>query len=234
MALKGAVDLEDIFNIHTCDEDVLERLLDSAANADIARALNKPWFSELLSSITRSPSHNRDLQLLARQLLTRLEGMHVIEDVLLNTQGAFSTAALTIKDVTSQERSFGTWLASMITHTDLLDKLNENPPLSVPSQYPLPLFKDSQAPVSHEEFITFLRAVLGISSVLAVYAWADSLPHQNCRERALGILRLWQGVDGYREVSTWFIYQNTQLTCLLDCQSSTSVTSDDFQARMHA
>ncbi|KAI0796234.1 hypothetical protein BC629DRAFT_1581693 [Irpex lacteus] len=194
---------------HSLDEDTLERLLDSAANADIAKAFNAPWFLELLAFVTRSSSNGQDIRQLARQLLSRLESMPVIEDVLLNTAGSFSTAVLTIKDITSQERSFGTWLASMITHPDLLDKLDENPPLSVPSPYPLPLFKDSKTMVSHEEFITFLRAVIGVSSVLAVYAWADSLPHQNCRERALGIIRLWQDVDGYREM----IFR---LECMLD------------------
>lgn len=198
--LQNSVQLEDVFDAHSLDEDTLERLLDSAANADIAKAFNAPWFLELLAFVTRSSSNGQDIRQLARQLLSRLESMPVIEDVLLNTAGSFSTAVLTIKDITSQERSFGTWLASMITHPDLLDKLDENPPLSVPSPYPLPLFKDSKTMVSHEEFITFLRAVIGVSSVLAVYAWADSLPHQNCRERALGIIRLWQDVDGYREV----------------------------------
>ncbi len=199
-ALQNSVQLEDVFNPHSFDEDTLERLLDSASNADIAKAFNTPWFLETLAFVTRGSSNGQDLRQLAQQLLARLEGMPVIEDVLLNTAGSFSTAVLTIKDITSQERSFGTWLASMITHPDLLDKLDENPPLSVPSPYPLPLFKDSKTMVSHEEFITFLRAVIGVSSVLAVYAWADSLPHQNCRERALGIIRLWQDVDGYREV----------------------------------
>ena len=56
--------------------------------------------------------------------------------------------------------------------------------------------------VSHDEFISFLRAFIGIGSVLAVYAWSDSLPNDRCRERVLGVVRLWQGVRGYREVST--------------------------------
>ncbi|KAI0089194.1 hypothetical protein BDY19DRAFT_889730 [Irpex rosettiformis] len=228
-SLLGTIELEGVFDAHSLDEDTLERLFDSMANADIAKAFNKSWFLELLASISRSSSNNRELQLLAQQLLTRLEGMPIIEDVLLNTQGAFSTAALTIKNLTSQERSFGTWLASMITHRDLLDKLNENPPLSVPSQYPLPLLKNNRIPISHEEFITFLRAVLGVSSVLAVYAWADSLPHQNCRERALGILRLWQDVDGYREIVNHLLLSRQmifRLECMLDNEIPTRAGID--------
>ncbi|KAI0701183.1 hypothetical protein BC835DRAFT_1265236 [Cytidiella melzeri] len=218
-ALLDSVDLASVFDARSLDEDTMERILDSTSNIDIAKAFNVQWFLDLLTSITRSASNDRHLQSLARRLLARLEGMLALEDAILNTQGAFSAAALTIKDIASRERSFGIWLASMTTHQDILDKLNENPPLSVPSQYPLPLFKTSKVAASHEEFIAFLRAVIGVSSVLAVYAWADSLPHQLCRERALGIIRLWQGVDGYCEILGHLLLSRQmifRLECMLD------------------
>lgn len=182
------------------DEDTLERLLDAVSNIDIAKALNVPWFLDMLTSLFGDGNSSRELGVLAQRLLARLEGMPVLEDALLNTQGDFVGAALTIKDICTQERSLGVWLASMVTHQDLVDKLSESPPLAVPFQHPALLFKTSKTSVKHDEFIAFLRAVIGVCCVLAVYAWADSLPDQHCRGRALGILRLWQGVDGYREV----------------------------------
>lgn len=144
-----------------------------------------------------SDSYTREL---AKQLSARIEGLGIFEDAISNTQGDFARAAAALKDVASSEQSFGIWLASMVTHQDLVDKLEENPTASVPLQHPPILFKPTNMPVSHDEFIAFLRALIGVSCVLAIYAWADSLPEPFCRERTLGILRLWHGVDGYREV----------------------------------
>ncbi|KAI0340752.1 hypothetical protein BDW22DRAFT_1359560 [Trametopsis cervina] len=215
-AIIESVEMADVFDASSLDEDTLERVLDAAANTDIARAFNVSWFLDLLTSIAQNGRKERELRSLARRLLARLEGLPLLDDAILNTQGDFSAAALTVKDICTQERSFGIWLASMITHQDLVDKLSENPPVSVPSQYPPTLFAPSKSTVSHEEFIAFLRAVIGVSSVLAVYAWADSLPHQHCRERALGILRLWQGVDGYREILNHLLLSR-QMIFRLEC-----------------
>lgn len=55
--------------------------------------------------------------------------------------------------------------------------------------------------IGHAEFIAFVRAYIGVGCVVGVFAWADSCPESACRERALGIIRLWQNVEGYREVS---------------------------------
>lgn len=147
----------------------------------------------------------RSTRSLAKQLSSRIEGVSVFEDAISNTQGDFARAAAVLKDIGTSEQSFGIWLASMVTHPDLVDKLAENPTLSVSLQHPPILFKPTAIPVSHEEFVAFLRALIGVSCVLAVYAWADSLPEPWCRERTLGILRVWHGVDGYREVRDIFI-----------------------------
>jgi hypothetical protein len=198
---QNDIDLAGIFNSNRLDEDTLERLLEAVSNNDIAKAFNAAWFRGVLASISGGGSSGRKLRLLARQLLARLDGMSHVDDALLNTQGAFSAAALAIKDISSQQHSFGTWLTCMITHRDLLDKLNESPPPTTPVHPILSLFDAYKGSISHEQFIAFLRAVIGVSCVLSVYAWADSLPVKRCRERALGIIRLWQSVEGYREVS---------------------------------
>lgn len=164
--------------------------------------------------------------------------MSILEDAILNTQGDFAAAASTIKDICTEERSLGIWLASMVTHQDLVDKLSENPPLAVPLQYPPLLFKTLKTSVKHDEFIAFLRAVIGICCVLAVYAWADSLPDRYCRERALGILRLWQGVDGYREVRTPFPSTVKLLRSIgwtvIDPQPHSPAATNDLSLRMYA
>jgi len=180
------------------DESTLSRLLDAAANFDIARHLNMEWFLDILHSIQEDRTFSSEAQTLARRLCDRIRSWQVLEDALSNTQADFHTAFDMIKDICREENSFGIWMESMTTHPDILMNLAENPVLPN-SQCPHPLLHFSST-VSHDDFITFLRAHIGVSCVLAVYAWSDSLPNARCRERTLGILRLWQGVDGYREV----------------------------------
>ncbi|KAF4601365.1 hypothetical protein EYR38_006018 [Pleurotus pulmonarius] len=59
--------------------------------------------------------------------------------------------------------------------------------------------------MSHAEFIALTRAYIGVGCVVGVFAWADSCPESVCRERALGIIRLWQNVEGYREIVKHFL-----------------------------
>ena len=66
---------------------------------------------------------------------------------------------------------------------------------------PLASFLDPPSTaISHGDFLGFVKAYIGVASVLAVYAWSDSLPNDHCRERTLGVLRSWQDIPGYREV----------------------------------
>ncbi|PSR93814.1 hypothetical protein PHLCEN_2v4709 [Hermanssonia centrifuga] len=199
-SLLECIDLTKVFDASNMDESTLLDLLDATSNADIARHLSAKWFIDTVKSIENDASSDRETRTVARQLLARLEGMSVFEDALTNTQGDFSRAAATLKEIGEREQSFGIWLESMVTHQDLMDKLGENPTMTVPLQHPPLLFSNTETSVSHEEFVAFLRALIGVSCVLAVCAWADSLPDQYCHEFILGILRLWQGIDGYREI----------------------------------
>lgn len=198
--MQEEVDLSRIFDMLNMEKDVLQRFYDSIANVEIAKALNNPWFVDLLSSIVKNAGLPNDRRVLARRILDRLEGIAIVEDAISNTQGDFTTSARVLKDIITSERSLGIWLETMVTHQDLLERLNENPPSSAPIHNFPQLFDPDKSSVSHEEFITFLRALIGVSCVFAVYAWADSLPHPHCRQRVLSILRLWQGVEGYTEV----------------------------------
>jgi hypothetical protein len=182
------------------DEITVLRLLDAVANVDIARHLNNNWFLGLLQTIQRTPMADRETQFAVRRLAARIQSWGLVEDALSNTQANFNEVASIMKDIGTEEKSFGIWLESMITHHDLVAKLAENPVLPV-HQFSPPSLLHVPLSVSHDEFIAFVRAYIGVSTVLAVYAWSDSVPNVRCRERALGVLRLWQGVDGYREVS---------------------------------
>jgi len=191
------------------DDMTLYRLLDASANADIARHLNSEWFLELLSSIRNTFCSSREVQLAASKLAARIQGWHVLEDALSNTQADFNQAACMMKDVGNEERSFGIWLLSMISNVDIVTKLAENPVLPTTQAHPPLLLGSSLITISHDEFISFVRAFIGVCSVISVYAWADSLPNKSCRERSLSVLGLWQTVNGYREVSHFLSVLNS-------------------------
>jgi hypothetical protein len=89
----------------------------------------------------------------------------------------------------------------MITNASLVDRLSENRVPPLPSTSLPPLWSGATS-VSHDDFIAFCRAFIGVAATIAVYAWSDSVPVEICRERTLAILRFWQNVDGYRDVGT--------------------------------
>lgn len=195
------------------DDLTLLRLSDASANACIARHFNTPWFLDMLKTILESPSSERDTKRAASKLLSRVQQWQILEDALSNTQADFRAAAAAMKDFGTNEQSFGIWLESMITHQDIVTKLAENPVLPISQSRPPLLLGSSTAAVSHDEFIAFVRAYTGVASVLAVYSWSDSLPNDRCRERTLSVLRLWQGLNGYREVchSRYLYYSSADL-----------------------
>lgn len=180
--------------------DTLGRLLDAAANVDTARYLDTERLLKVLLTIQADTNAEEDVRAISRRLISRLKGWRTLDDALLNTRADFTTATATVADIGREECSLGIWLQTMTAQPDILRKLAENPVLPMALTHPPPLLGQFNASVTHDEFIAFLRAYIGVACVLAVYAWADSVPNSLCQERALAILRLWQGMIGYREV----------------------------------
>lgn len=182
------------------DEATLLRLLDASTNPVIARHLSTQWFLNILDTLQESSGSDRAIKEGARKLAARIQHYHVLHDTLSNTQGDFRAAAALMKDIGTSEQSFGIWLQCMITHQDVLAKIAENPVLPNAQSRLSMLLEPDDSTVSHDQFVAFLKAFIGVASVLVVYAWSDSLPNDRCRERTLSVIRLWQSVDGYREV----------------------------------
>lgn len=198
MIEQKELDLPSIFDASSMDVVTIIRLMHAASNVDIARALRNDRSMNIFQQF-RDVASSRETRKDLHRLLARITGWQVLEDALSNTQANFIEAASMLKDVGYEDTSFGILVESMITHSGLGPMLAENPVLPIPQTPPL-LLSPSPNPVSHDSFIAFVRAFVGVACVLAVYAWADSVPHNGCRERTLGVLRLWQTVDGYREV----------------------------------
>jgi hypothetical protein len=191
--------LEHVFDVSSLDdEDTILTLLDASTNPDVARLLHSDWFNGILQSLEALPTARREVKKGAQRLAARLRDWQIFEGALSNADGDFVDACRFLKDVGSEEKSFGIWLSCMTTHEDLLATVRNGSP---PGHGPLiSLLDQPSTSVSHDDFIGFVKAYIGVASVLAVYAWSDSLPNDNCRERTLAVLRLWQDVPGYREV----------------------------------
>ncbi|KAI0029917.1 hypothetical protein K488DRAFT_55305 [Vararia minispora EC-137] len=198
--LVDRLDLRSIFDASTVEDDTLTKLLIAASNPDIARALAEAQVADRLR-----PEHKA-------RLITRHEGWRVLSDALWNTQADFRIARQFLDEIGTDEPSFGVVLHALIQHSDLNARLAENPVLQ-----DTPLVSDNELEIgSHDEFVAYLRAWLGVACVLSVYAWADSLPVVRGRERALGVLTVWQGFKGYREIVNHLMLSR-QMLFRLDC-----------------
>ncbi|KAI1796048.1 hypothetical protein LXA43DRAFT_1160446 [Ganoderma leucocontextum] len=228
-SLLEAIDLQKVFDASTLeDETTLLRLLYASSNVDVAKQLNTDWFHEVLASISADPNNEDAVRTAAGQLTTRIRSWSILDDALANTQGDFVAAAALLRDIGTEEQSFGIWLESMITHDEVVASLAENPvlPVSLPR---LLSHRNLSTVPSQDEFVAFVRAYLGVACVLAVYSWSDSLPDERCRARTLGILRLWQGMDGYREIVNHLLLLK-QMTFRLECMTDGDTDDPPTQA----
>jgi hypothetical protein len=197
-------------------------LLDAAANFEIAQHFSgNEAFLSIFKGIQNNSRTEKPLLDAVNKLIARLRGWQLFEEALTNPNGEFMESARFLKDICAEEYSLGCWLECMSSHESLVAKLGDSTVLPSPPVLP-PLLFQSQTPTSHQQFLVFVRAVIGIASVLAVWAWADCIDNElqqdrACRERASSVLALWQGVDGYREVkfSDTRIYRSNSSFCIL-------------------
>ncbi|KAI0751135.1 hypothetical protein C8Q80DRAFT_554820 [Daedaleopsis nitida] len=217
-SLLNAIDLQAVFDkANLEDETTLLRLRYAAANVDVAKELDTDWLHRLLSSISSDLNNERETRTAAKQLSARIRGWATLTDTFSNTQGDFLAAAAMLSSIGSEEQSIGIWLESMVTHPDVVSSLAENPVLPVTLPHLLSQRPNDASP-SQDEFVAFVRAFVGVASVMAVYSWSDSLPDKRCRARTLGILRLWQGTAGYREIVNHLLLLR-QMTFRLECMT---------------
>jgi len=195
---QARVDLTEIIEPSHLDKYTMSKLAQAATNIDVARHLDSGKFLDMVQDVRNIYVGDPDTSSDATKLLDRIQGWHALSDALVNPDGDFAAAATLLKDVGTHELAFGIWLESMIAHSDVFEHINHEIP--VPLSYPPNLLQDSPAPTNHQDFLAFVKAYVSVALCVAVYAWSDSLPNARCRERVLGILRLWQTVDVYREV----------------------------------
>ncbi|RXW25465.1 hypothetical protein EST38_g405 [Candolleomyces aberdarensis] len=196
--LLDKLDLLSIFDESTVDESIILSLLHACANRDVANhiASNDKLF-EFFASLQTNSKFDQYTQAAAKRLITRIEGWQLFEECLVN-KGDCAGAIKFLKDITSEENSVGIWVSCILLNEDLYSPLANRDDAT--GALPPPLFRNPSYTVNHGEFVTFVRALVGIICVLGVWAWADSLPNDMCRERTLGVINVWQSIEGYDNI----------------------------------
>lgn len=204
------LDPRKVFSEHNFDERTLQFLLDTAASYDMVFFLADEVFVQGLRSVQQQADPSDPSRLLAKRLEERLQGwVPFVKALLAPDDAAYDpmeghdidlvASVKWLKDIGSDEYSMGTWLESVILHENILKHiLNDQPTTShTPKRN---LWSEHSFMLEYEEFIAFVRTFVGIAATLAVLSWADSVPNDQCRERTLAIVRIWQSAPGYGAV----------------------------------
>lgn len=184
--------------MHLLDKHILERLHDAAANPIIARALGSTSVLDTLQSFCNALAHSRLAKQAAVALQQRVLGWERFEKSLSSPVPDLVNLALWIKELACEDMSFGVFLLSILENEPLFLKFNRLPVLKPPAS-PTALW-NSTSLASFSEFVAFLRAFMGLAHMMVVMCWADNVADRLNAERIFAMLRLWQEVEGYREV----------------------------------
>ncbi|KAF7302111.1 hypothetical protein MIND_00777900 [Mycena indigotica] len=197
------VDTQAVFDSTTMDDNMtLINMLDAVSNADISRHFHADWFFTELDKLQANPTAEKGNKKLALRLAERIRRWSAFEHAIDDVKGDFDHSSQLLVEIGLDEQSVGIWLETMILHSSIVAKLAEAP---IPTEQQLlsakPFTrKHHRNEITREDFIAFIRAYIGVASVLAVWAWSDSLGNDICRTQTLAIVKLWQGVNGYREI----------------------------------
>ncbi|KAH9983532.1 hypothetical protein BJV74DRAFT_614460 [Russula compacta] len=202
--LIDRIDIHGIFDSSTMDEDTLEYLLVAAANPDIAREFTAANLPKELEAVAGRPGIDPYVKRAAQHVIDRLRGWEVLSAAIRQPDSSFIPARAVLRDLGTDESSFGVALHVLVTHPDLA------------------------ATIAEAEGLVELRAWVGVACVLAAYAWADSVPNELCRSRAFGIMRVWQSIPRYRETLNHIMLLRQmifRLECMMDVDDDTPTRS---------
>jgi hypothetical protein len=103
-----------------------------------------------------------------------------------------------IREITADETSFALFLVALELQEPFSRILKDRvrPMTQVLAFWSYQEDRDA----SLEERRAFLRAIVGIGMVLPVFCWTNSEGMHDVLKKTLALFRVWQLVDGYREV----------------------------------
>jgi hypothetical protein len=179
----------------TITYDTLARLTEAASNQHVAAFLNSEAAHRNLGTVLNDLALDPDHAALVKSLKARLQGWDILSDALHNTRGGFATALAFIDDLVEDQSSLGVWMHYLAEDPEFLSRLSENPSISGP---PPPSIEE--ACTSHDTFVSYLRALIGVGLTTCVLLYTDGRRHPEVGEKILDIIQLWRLCPGYREV----------------------------------
>ncbi|KAH8830986.1 hypothetical protein DL96DRAFT_1787181, partial [Flagelloscypha sp. PMI_526] len=199
--LLERIDLEMILTSQKMNGFIVTDLMNATNNVHVAQKLKlSDAFLDLLPEIIESddPSFDSDARAAAREILQKVQGWTYLQDALSGETVDAAGCGTFLKNVCQEDLSLGIWLSSLLSDPTLLAAIlpgeNDGP------QTPPLLWVEPQQTLTTSDLACFVRAIVAVSSVLAVLSWVDSLGLDDARQHILSIVHLWQGVDSYSQI----------------------------------
>jgi len=181
----------------------LESIRQYCANPAIAQQLCDQGALPLLDQLLHDHPRGRKLRAAAQALADRIRGWSELADAMVDPSVPWGPSLKWIREITADETSFALFLIALRLQEPFSHILKGEigPATQVLAFWPHQ--EDREA--SLEERHAFLRAIVGIGMVLPVFCWTNSEGMHDVLKKTLALFRVWQLVDGYREVRTFLL-----------------------------
>jgi hypothetical protein len=174
--------------------NLIEKMIVCAANPSFANHLLKPTVMDRLKSLQIGADSRQET--LLSSLISRVEGWKIFEQGLEKEEIQFSRVTSWIHSILGDEESFAMFIQGLAAYQPISRSLE-----AVPTSGSVkPLFSHCPAHVSIADRRSFVRAVMGVSSILPIFCWANSEGKHHCLQRVIHAFLIWQMEPGYAEV----------------------------------
>jgi len=172
----------------------VERLYDAAAHPLVAEALNSQAVLTCIQNFKDGHGTNHAVRAAVTGLQDRIKGWDKFNKLISGQSTDATGLPQWLRDITSDDMTCGVFVY-WIVQEDVLSQIQESSARS-PSGH---IWLSNSLP-SCADFFGLLRAVVGVSLTLVVFCWAEDVSKGSCSEQIVSLIRLWQEVEGYREV----------------------------------
>jgi hypothetical protein len=169
--------------------------LDDHTRPNLTGAAANPSLTPFLTACDFASAHPSGSDLI--NLRNTIQGRAMFDKALSSRRDQlgvvdYTTISHWLDLVILSERALGVWSLSLL-ETNIMEDSESVASLKVNGNH---FIVENQ-----EDLLSYIRVILGIATVFAVWGWSDSIRSGPTIERALGVLRTWQCVPGYNSVS---------------------------------
>ena len=187
----------------------LESIRQYCANPAIAQQFRDQGAIHLLDRLIHDHPRGRKLRGAAQALAERIAGWHELTEAMSDPFVPWGPSLKWIREITADETSFALFLIALRLQEPFsrLIRSEVRPETQVLAFWP----NQEGREATLEERRAFLKALAGIGMVLPVFCWTNSEGMHDVLKKTLALFRVWQLVDGYREVRTFLMYECARL-----------------------